>query len=143
PENISGIRNNMDTTEQVNPVVPEDEPMPPGAGIDGQETAEAETSSLKEAQSNVIVMEEMAARKPAPKSVNEGVPRYMPTQRREVAALALKELWQELNLDKDMPLIFASPLQRRVQLEHHPLLLHRLVTAGKKSKKAAFGQLKD
>jgi len=132
----------MDTTEQVNPVVPEAEPTPPGAGIDGQETAEAETSSPKEAsQSNVVVMEGMAARKPAPKSVNEGVPRYMPTQRREVAALALKELWQELNLDN--ALIFASPLQRRVQLEHHPLLLHRLVTAGKKSKKAAFGQLKD
>ena len=114
--------------------------MPAGAGIDGQETAE--TSSLKEAsQSNAVVMEEVAARKPAPKSVNEGVPRYMPTQRREVAALALKELWQELKLDNDMPLIFASPLQRRVQLEHHPLLLQRLVTAGKKSKKAAFGQL--
>src|ERR1700736_3632321 len=118
----------MDTTEQVNPVVPESEPMSSGADIDGQGTAE--TCSLKEAsQSNVVVMEEMAARKPAPKSVNEGEPRYMPTQRREVAALALKELWQELKLDNDMPLIFASPLQRRVQLEHHPLLLRRLVTA--------------
>src|SRR5260370_17445619 len=73
-----------------------------------------------------------------PKPVNGG---HMTTQRREVAAQALKELWQELKLEKE-PLIFASPMQRRVQLEHHPLLLDQLVANGKQRKKLVFGQLK-
>ncbi len=75
-----------------------------------------------------------------PNSVNGGVARHMPTLRREVAAQALKELWQELKLDGD-PLIFASPIQRKVQLEHHPVLLDQLVANGKQRKKATFGQL--
>ena len=77
----------------------------------------------------------------ASKSVNGGVTRHMPTLRREVAAQALKELWQELKLEQE-PLIFASPMQRRVQLEHHPLLLDQLVANGKQRKKPLFGQLK-
>jgi|SRR6266487_2225 len=74
-------------------------------------------------------------------SVNGGVKRHMPTQRREVAAQALKELWQELELEGD-PLIFASPMQSRVQLEHHPLLLDQLVANGKQDQQPLFGQLK-
>lgn len=75
-----------------------------------------------------------------PESVNGGVARHMPTQRREVAAQALKELWQELKLEGE-PLIFSSPMQRKVQLEHHPLLLDKLVANGGQRKKALFGQL--
>src|SRR5258708_22772527 len=77
----------------------------------------------------------------ASKSVNGGVTRHMPTLRREVAAQDLTELWQELKLEQG-PLIFASPMQRRVQLEHHPLLLDQLVANGKQRKKPLFGQLK-
>ena len=73
-----------------------------------------------------------------PKPVNGG---HMTTLRREVAAQALKELWQELKFEGE-PLIFALPLQRRVQLEHHPLLLDQLVANGKQRKKHVFGQLK-
>ncbi len=74
-------------------------------------------------------------------SVNGGVARHMPAQRREIAAQALKELWQELKFDGN-PLIFVSPVQRKVQLEHHPLLLDQLVANGKQRKKTPFGQLK-
>jgi hypothetical protein len=63
----------------------------------------------------------------------------MPTKPRDIAALALKELWQELLPDADLPLIFASPLQRKWPLEHHPRLLDQLVTGGKSKKE---GQLK-
>ena len=73
-----------------------------------------------------------------PKPVNGG---HMTTLRREVAAQALKGLWQELKFERE-PLIFASPVQRRVQLEHHPLLLDQLVANGKQRKKHVFGQLK-
>ena len=73
-------------------------------------------------------------------SVNGGVARHMPTLRREVAAQALKELWQERELAGD-PLIFASPMQGRMQAEHHPLLLDQLVSRGRPRKKAIFGQL--
>src|SRR5260221_7828173 len=75
------------------------------------------------------------------KSVNGGVTRHMPTLRREVAAQALKELWQELKLEQE-PLIFASPMQRRVQLEHHPLLHDQLVANCKQLKKLVVVQLK-
>lgn len=63
----------------------------------------------------------------------------MPTQRREIAAQAIKELWQELHIAEEAPLIFASPVQHRVQLEHHPLLLNRVTSNGKsrKNKKTA------
>jgi AAA+ superfamily predicted ATPase len=77
----------------------------------------------------------------APKSVIGGITRPMSTQRREIAIQALKELWQELKFEGD-PLIFFSPMQRRVQLEHHPLLLDQLVANGKQRKKSLFGQLK-
>jgi ATPase family associated with various cellular activities (AAA) len=61
----------------------------------------------------------------------------MPTQRREIAAQALKDLWHELLPDAGPPLIFNSPMQRRWPLEHHPLLLDQLVADGRsKSKKA-------
>src|SRR5260370_23354618 len=73
-----------------------------------------------------------------PKPVNGG---QTTAQRRGGAAQALKELWQELKLEKE-PLILASPMQRRVQLEHHPLLLDQLVANGKQRKKLVFGQLK-
>src|SRR5438309_1831865 len=65
----------------------------------------------------------------------------MPTQRREIAVQALKELWQELKFGGN-PLIFLSPMQKRVQLEHHPMLLDRLVANGKQRKKVQAGQLK-
>jgi len=65
----------------------------------------------------------------------------MSTQRREIAVQALKELWQELKCE-DNPLIFISPMQKRVQLEHHPMLLDRLVANGKQRKKVQTGQLK-
>lgn len=77
---------------------------------------------------------------PEPNSVNGGVARHMPTQRREVAAQALKDLWQELKLEGE-PLIFSSPMQRKVQLEHHPLVLDKLVANGSQHKKPLFGQL--
>src|SRR5438128_12636939 len=75
------------------------------------------------------------------KSVNGGVTRHMPTLRREVAAQALKELWQELKLEQE-PLIFASPMQRKIQLEHHHLLLDQHVANGKQHNKHLFGQHK-
>ena len=65
----------------------------------------------------------------------------MSTQRREIAVQALKELWQELKFEGN-PLIFISPMQKRVQLEHHPILLDRLVANGKQRKKVQAGQLK-
>src|SRR5579862_4920425 len=66
---------------------------------------------------------------------------FMPTKPREIATQALKDLWQELQPDAEAPLIFASPLQRKWPVEHHPLLLDQLVAGGKR-KKAAQGQLK-
>jgi predicted AAA+ superfamily ATPase len=65
----------------------------------------------------------------------------MSTQRREIAVQALKELWQELKFEGN-PLIFISPMQKKVQLEHHPILLDRLVANGKQRKKVQAGQLK-
>src|SRR5690348_4412322 len=73
-------------------------------------------------------------------SVNGGVARHMPALRREVAAQALKELWGELQLAGE-PLIFASPMQGRMQAEHHPMLLDSLATREKQRKKPLFGQL--
>lgn len=68
---------------------------------------------------------------PAPKPVHEGGNRHMPTQHREIASLALQELWQELNPEAGPPLLFPSQLQKRIQLEHHPLLLDRLLENAK------------
>lgn len=65
----------------------------------------------------------------------------MSTQRREIAVQALKELWQELKFEGN-PLIFVSPMQKRIQLEHHPMLLDQLVANGKQRKKVQVGQLK-
>lgn len=73
-------------------------------------------------------------------SVNGGVARHMPTLRREVAAQAIKELWQEKEF-AGSPLIFASPMQGRMQAEHHPLLLNQLVSKGLQRKKSVPGQL--
>jgi hypothetical protein len=74
-------------------------------------------------------------------SVNGSVARHMPTLRREVAAQALKELWQERGFAGD-PLIFSSPMQGRMQAEHHPLLLDQLVSRGQQRKRPVLGQLK-
>lgn len=65
----------------------------------------------------------------------------MSTQRRETAVQALKELWHELKFEGN-PLIFNSPIQKRIQLEHHPMLLGQLVANGKQRKKSLSGQLK-
>jgi len=65
----------------------------------------------------------------------------MSTQRREIAIQALKELWQELKFEGN-PLIFISPMQKRIQLEHHPMLLDQLVADGKQGKNVPSGQLK-
>lgn len=73
-------------------------------------------------------------------SINADVIRQMPALRREVAAQALKELWHERER-RGEPLIFASPMQGRMQAEHHPLLLDQLVTRGQQRKKAVAGQL--
>lgn len=78
----------------------------------------------------------------APKSTYEGVQNAMPMQRREIAAQAIKELWQEMQIADEAPLIFASPVQRRIQLEHHPLLLNRVTSNGKSRKKASAEPLK-
>jgi AAA+ superfamily predicted ATPase len=64
----------------------------------------------------------------------------MPTQLRELAVQALKVLWQDLKFE-GRPLIFVSPMHRRTQLEHHPLLLDQLVASGKQRKKSFPGQL--
>jgi ATPase family associated with various cellular activities (AAA) len=64
----------------------------------------------------------------------------MSTQRREIVVQALKELWHELKFEGN-PLIFMSPMQKRIQLEHHPLLLDQLVANSKGQKKAISGQL--
>ena len=65
----------------------------------------------------------------------------MSTQRREIAVQALKELWQELKFEGN-PLIFISPMQKRIQLEHHPMLLDQLIANGKQKKKGPSGHLK-
>ena len=65
----------------------------------------------------------------------------MPTKPREIATQALKDLWLELLPDAGLPLIFATPLQRKWPVEHHPLLLDLNVSDGKR-KKSAQGQLK-
>src|SRR4249920_1901731 len=65
----------------------------------------------------------------------------MSTKLREIAVQALRELWQELKFESD-PIIFISPMQRKVQLEHHPVLLDQLVAHGKQRKKSLSGQLK-
>lgn len=65
----------------------------------------------------------------------------MSTQRREIAIQALKEFWQELKFEGN-PLIFISPMQKRIQIEHHPMLLDQLVANGKQRKKGPAGQLK-
>ncbi len=87
-----------------------------------------------------IEQESLPALDTESKSVNGRITRHMPTQRREIAVQALKDLWQELKLE-GQPLIFVSPMQRRTQLEHHPLLLDQLVTNGKQHKKSFPGQL--
>jgi energy-coupling factor transporter ATP-binding protein EcfA2 len=118
----------METTKQEDPV----------------EAVETETLAQTEDASVTPTRMPESALPPAsaPKSKYEGVQHAMPTQRREIAAQAIKELWQELQIADEAPLIFASPVQRRVQLEHHPLLLARVTTNGKQRKKASSGQLK-
>ncbi len=66
--------------------------------------------------------------------------RHVRVLRNEIVASTLKALWQELELDGE-PLIFESPARGRVYSEHHPMLLDRLVTRGKRRKRALFGQI--
>lgn len=131
----------MEATEKGQPVVPEAE-----SAISDVVQTVIETASPSDESSppEVEKLEELPAQKPG----YEGGPRYVPTQRRELAAFALKELWHILHIAEEAPLIFPSPLQRRVQLEHHPLLLEQLIASGKSGKgakqrkKPVFGQLK-
>ncbi len=60
--------------------------------------------------------------------------------RREVAAQALKRLWQEERLEGE-PLIFDSPLRGRVQTQHHSLFLDQQVAAGARRKRGRVGEL--
>lgn len=60
----------------------------------------------------------------------------MSTKPREIATQALKDLWLELMPDAGQPLIFASPLQRKWPVEHHPMLLDRLVDDDKHTEAA-------
>jgi len=70
----------------------------------------------------------------------EQVLRVMRVNQYEVAALALRELWRDLDL-ADEPLMFVSPSYGRMQAEHHPLFLDQLVARGKRQKKQRFGML--
>ena len=78
----------------------------------------------------------------APKPDNEGIVRSLPTQKREIAAQALRTLWLEFQLEGE-PLIFPSPVQGRMQIEHHPMLLDQLLEADKQLEEARPGQLKN
>jgi len=78
----------------------------------------------------------------APKSDNEGMVRSLPTQKREIAAQALRTLWLEFQLEGE-PLIFPSPVQGRMQIEHHPMLLNQLLEADRQLEEARPGQLKN
>src|SRR5438105_2003147 len=75
------------------------------------------------------------------KSGNEGMIRSMPTHKREIAAQALKALWLEFQLEGE-PLIFPSPVQGRMQIEHHPMLLDLLLDVDKQLEEPRPGQLK-
>src|SRR2546426_328319 len=74
------------------------------------------------------------------KSINGGIARHLLVLHRHIVAQALKELWQELQPEGEV-MIFLSPSQARMQTEHHPLLLDRLVEQGKRRKKVRLGQL--
>ena len=77
-----------------------------------------------------------------PKTGNEGMLRSMPTHKRELAAQALKALWLELQLEGE-PLIFPSPVEGRMQIEHHPMLLNQLLDVDKQLEEPRPGQLKN
>src|SRR5438270_7151895 len=78
----------------------------------------------------------------AAKSGNEGMVRSMPTHKREIAAQALKALWLEFQLEGE-PLIFPSPVQGRMQIEHHPMLLNQLLDMDRQLEEPRPGQLKN
>jgi AAA+ superfamily predicted ATPase len=65
---------------------------------------------------------------------------HMQVQHNDVIAHALKELWQELELE-GQPLIFTMPAHIWSHPEHHPWLLDQLVARGQRRKRARFGQL--
>ncbi len=73
-------------------------------------------------------------------SLHADVTRSFPMLRREVVAIALRQLWHNLGLMGE-PLLFTSPSHRRMQTEFHPLLLDQLVTQGARRKKSRSGQL--
>jgi energy-coupling factor transporter ATP-binding protein EcfA2 len=70
----------------------------------------------------------------------DGIVRHLFVHRREVLAQALEDLWRELQLPGKV-LIVSSPAQNRMFCEHHPLLLDRLIAAGKTRKRVRRGQL--
>ncbi len=76
------------------------------------------------------------------KSSGEAMARPIPTQKREIAAQALKTLWFEFQLEGE-PLIFPSPIVGRMQIEHHPLLLDQLLEVDGQQEKPRPGQLKN
>jgi len=78
----------------------------------------------------------------AAKSGAEAMARPGPTQKREIAAQALRTLWFEFQLEGE-PLIFPSPVGGRMQIEHHPMLLNRLVEVDREQEKPRPGQLKN
>jgi energy-coupling factor transporter ATP-binding protein EcfA2 len=70
----------------------------------------------------------------------ESLLRVMRVNQYEVVALALRELWRELEFEEE-PLMFVSPSYGRMQAEHHSLFLDQLVERGKRQKKPRFGML--
>jgi len=74
-------------------------------------------------------------------TAREGITRVLRVSRREVAAQALKRLWQEAYLDGE-PLIFDSPTRRRIQTQHHPFFLDQQVIVGARRKRGRLGELR-
>jgi SpoVK/Ycf46/Vps4 family AAA+-type ATPase len=66
--------------------------------------------------------------------------RQVTVLRCEIVARALKELWNELELD-GTPLIFESPFHGRIFTEHHAMFLDMVVAESKRAKKAGSGPL--
>ena len=61
----------------------------------------------------------------------------MSTQRREIAVQALKELWQELKFEGN-PLIFVSPMQKRIQLRTPSYVARSTSSKWQTAKKGSF-----
>ncbi|HEY5005451.1 MAG TPA: AAA family ATPase [Ktedonobacteraceae bacterium] len=66
--------------------------------------------------------------------------RHVRVFRQEIVVAALHRLWHELELDGE-PLLLDSLSRASIAIEHHPLLLDKLVASGKRRKRMPFGQL--